>query len=77
MIINQTIFIFNLKNYEKMFNMDPLLGWRKNSMSFEIKVTFFDFQLCTPIAVAQLCYASPRYANKLLIKKSTTFNPNK
>jgi hypothetical protein len=28
------------------------------------------------IAVARLRYASPRYAKKLLVKKSTIFNPN-
>jgi hypothetical protein len=27
------------------------------------------------IAVARLRFASPRYANKLLVKKSITFNP--
>jgi hypothetical protein len=36
-------------------DMDPLLGWRKNSMSYGLKVTFFDLQLLQYLAVYTNC----------------------
>jgi hypothetical protein len=44
MIINQTIFIFNLKKYEKMFNMK--IVWFSR-LSLEIGLFFFKIQIIT------------------------------